>query len=241
MINEDLELSNIEKNIVIIPAAGLGQRFGSETPKQYLKINGTMILDATLNIFLHSDLFEKIILIISPEDQLYKTLDNISNEKLIVIDGGQERQNSVNNGLRYLYDNGLPDDTPVLVHDAVRPCVAISDINLLLEEFELTKQACFLAERITDSLKKIDLDNNVIESVPRDDLIHALTPQMAKFIDLKYAISSIIKNDIHVTDEVTALIDYDLPVKAVIANHPNPKITIEKDLVLAENLILKNS
>jgi len=239
MINEDLELSKIEKNIVIIPAAGFGKRFGSDIPKQYHKVNGTMILDITLDIFLRSALFEKIVLIVSPNDCFYKELNNIVNEKLIVIDGGQERQHSVNNGLRYLFDNGLPDSTPVLVHDAVRPCLSDFDLKLLLEEFESSKQPCFLAEKISDSLKKIDLDNNVIESISRDNMVHALTPQMAKFIDLKHAISNIIKNDIHVTDEVTALIDYDLPVKAVMAHHPNPKITIEKDLALAEKLISK--
>jgi len=241
MTTDDLDLSHVNKNIVIIPAAGKGARFGDERPKQYQTIDGTMVLDITLNIFLQTDLFEKIILIISPDDQYFETLSNINNEKIIVIDGGDERQFSVTNGLRYLYDNGLPDETPVLVHDAVRPCLAQSDLNLLLNSFKQDKQACFLAEKVTDSLKKINQDNLVVENVERENILHALTPQMTSFIELKNALSKVIKSKITVTDEVTALIDCDIPVKAVIANYPNPKITRPKDLLLAEKLLLSNS
>jgi len=237
MINDDLELSHVSKNVVVIPAAGKGMRFGDERPKQYQIINGKMVLDITLELFLQSDLFEKVILIVSPDDQYFEKLTNISDRKIIVIDGGEERQLSVTNGLRYLYDNGLPDETPILVHDAVRPCLTQSDLQLLLDFFESNKRACFLAEKVTDSLKKVNQEGLVVENVERENIIHALTPQMASFIELKNSLSTLVKNEINVTDEVSALIGCDIPVKAIMANSPNPKITRPKDLLLAEKLL----
>ena len=135
MLNCDLELSNVKKNVAVVPAAGVGKRFDSQLPKQYHLINGRIVLDCSLELFVNSEHIEKVLLIVSPEDSHYKKLQYITHEKLIVIDGGDERQDSVNNGLRYLYDNGLPDDVGVFVHDAVRPCLALEDLELLIKNY----------------------------------------------------------------------------------------------------------
>ena len=237
MITNELDLSSISNYVVVIPAAGIGKRFGGDIPKQYNKINGRMVLDVNLDIFLAAPSFEKIVLVISPEDEFYKSLSAINNDKLILIDGGSERQNSVNNALRYLYDNGLPDETAILVHDAVRPCLAETDLEKLVQAFNKDKIACFLAEPVSDSLKKIDPENNVIESVSRDNLVRAQTPQMAQFGELKTAISKVTKSGILVTDEIGALTDCDFPSVAVFSEQSNPKITHSKDLKVAEQIL----
>lgn len=232
-----IELSNERNCIAIVPAAGSGKRFGKKKAKQYQSINGQQILDVTLEIFINSPRISKVLLIVSPADEFFNSLNSINNEKLIVVDGGDERQSSVYNGLRFLYDNGLPDECPVLVHDAVRPCLSEVDLNKLLDYFDETKQPCFLADKVVDSLKKIGQDNQVLQSASRDELICALTPQMAAFIDLKKSLSQVIKSGIIVTDEVGALTDNDIEVFAVFANDLNPKITVEKDLKLAEQIL----
>jgi len=237
MQNTIVDLSNETECIAIIPAAGSGKRFGKKKAKQYQDINGQKILDVTLQIFINSARISKVLLIVSPDDEHFKELTSINEEKIIVIDGGDERQNSVYNGLRFLYDNGLPDECPVLVHDAVRPCLSEVDLNRLLDYFDESKIPCFLADKVVDSFKKIGQDNQVLQSVSRDELICALTPQMAAFIDLKKSLSQVIKSGLRVTDEVGALTDNDIEVFAVFANDLNPKITVEKDLKLAEQIL----
>jgi len=233
----NFDLSGVTESVVIIPAAGAGKRFGGAQPKQYQQIDDTKILDITLSIFINSLRVEKILLIVSPEDKLFEQLDCILNEKIVLIDGGNERQESVNNGLRYLYDNGLPEKTPVLIHDAVRPCLTEVDLNALLDFYQRHKKACFLAEPIANSLKKIDQEKLVAASVDRENLVNALTPQLAAFIDLKNALSRVNKMGIVVTDDVAALTDCDIEVTAVFAQDLNPKITHQKDLELVKQIL----
>jgi len=241
MINNESDLSKVRNYVVVVPAAGVGQRFGSDVAKQYQKINGQTVLDITLDIFLSSPSFEKVVLVISPEDQHFKSLDSITNEKLLLIDGGEQRQFSVNNALRYLYDNGLPDETPVLVHDAVRPCLSDADLEQLVQTYNKDKIACFLAEPVADSLKQVNIEKRVVKSVSRDNLVRAQTPQMSKFSDLKKAISKVTKSGIEATDEVSALTDCDIEVVAVYSKDPNLKITHYKDLKLAEQILASQS
>lgn len=236
----EFDLTRVVQPVVIIPAAGVGLRFGKQQPKQYTKINQRYVLDHTLDIFLKSDVFELVVLIINPEDSMYTSLENVNHPKLVIIDGGEERIHSVNNGLRYLFDNGLPDDSPVLVHDAVRPCLSKRDLHTLIDNFLSSKHACFLAEKITNSVKQVNIDGYVEENINRDNLLSALTPQIAKFIDLKHALSSAIHNELIMTDEVAALIQFDVPVQAVVAKDKNPKLTHLKELPVIE-FLLSNS
>lgn len=231
------DLSEVSNSVAIIPAAGMGKRFGGSQPKQYQLINDSKILDITLSIFINSPRVEKILLIVSPEDKFFEQLDSILNQKIILIDGGKERQDSVNNGLRYLYDNGLPERTPVLIHDAVRPCLTEKDLSTLLDFYHREQKACFLAEPVANSLKRVNQEQLVTASVEREYLVKALTPQLAAFIDLKNALSHVNKMGIVVTDDVAALTDCDIEVAAVFAQDLNPKITHQKDLELAKQIL----
>lgn len=233
----NFDLSKVTDSVVIIPSAGIGKRFGGVKPKQYHLVNDKKILDITLSIFINSSRVEKILLIVSPEDKCFEELDNILNEKIVLIEGGQERQDSVNNGLRYLYDNGLPEKIPVLVHDAVRPCLSEKDLNALLDFYQSHQKACFLAEPVANSLKRVNQEQLVADSVERENLVNALTPQIAAFIDLKNALSHVNKMGIAVTDDVAALTDCDIDVTAVFAQDLNPKITYQKDLELAKQIL----
>lgn len=237
MLGNNLDLSSVTGRVVIIPAAGIGKRFGEKTPKQYQKIEEQMVLDITLDIFLSSTKINKVILVISPNDCLFKTLNALTHDKLIVIEGGEERDVSVNNALRYCFDNGLADSTPLLVHDAVRPCLSERDLNRLIEYFDQHGQACLLVEKISDSVKKISQGSTVLSSVNRDDLVLALTPQMATFIELKNAFSTALKEKIKLTDEVGALTNNGIQVDAVIAHDINLKITQKRDLELTKIIL----
>lgn len=228
------ELSSIQGVVVIIPAAGIGRRMASSTPKQYLKIDNKSILEITINQFLSFEPVELVVVVVSANDSIIETIDGIDNKKIILIEGGDERVNSVNNALCFLSDNELADDVAVMVHDAARPCITHGDLNELLSEFNISRQPCFLASSITDTVQKIDKSRQVTSTVNRDDLVKALTPQMARNIDLKNALDAAIKEKRLVTDEVSALVEMGLSVHAVKGRSDNIKITSPSDLGLAE-------
>ncbi len=232
------DLSKVKGAVAIITAAGIGSRFGEGLAKQYHLINGKKILDITLERFIKSDKVEKILLMISAEDTEFEKLTHITNEKIIVIDGGEERQQTVNNGLSYLYDNGLADSIAVLIHDAVRPCLTEHDLECLFSYFSKEHQACFLAKPVTDSLKKVSNDNMVKEDVNRTEMVRALTPQMANFIELKNASTAAINSAKVFTDDVGTLTANNVSVAAVFGEDLNPKITHKKDIKLAEAILL---
>jgi len=237
MPHKNLDLSKVKDSIVIIPAAGKGMRFDENLPKQYQLINDVPLLEYTLTLFLENKSVDKVVLVIAAEDSNYQDLPSIDNKNIIIIDGGESRQDSVNNALRFLYDNQLSDDIPVLVHDAVRPCLSANDINKLLEAYAKQKGAYFLAERVSNSLKKLDRDMQVETAVEREDVVSALTPQMAPFIVLKHAYSVTNIAGLKITDEVGALTNNDIDVKAVYAQDLNPKVTFPRDLELVKCII----
>ncbi|MDQ7050490.1 MAG: 2-C-methyl-D-erythritol 4-phosphate cytidylyltransferase [Enterobacterales bacterium] len=236
---ENLELSKITGYVAIIPAAGKGNRFGEPLAKQYQPIKGKALLDYTLDIFIQSAACEKIVLIVSAQDENYQQLINIINHKIIVIEGGEQRQDSVHNGLKYLFDNGLPDTTPLLIHDAVRPCLADSDLNALLECFSEKQKPCFLAANIADSVKKVDSNLLVLDNLNRDQLVAAQTPQMAHFIDINKAFIEADEVKLVATDDVALLCKMGLKVEAVISKQANFKVTRKIDLQLAELVLVQ--
>ncbi len=241
MIENGLE--DIKGCVAIIPAAGIGKRFASDIPKQYSAIplstgkKERSVLEHTLDLFLKSEKIGKLVLVISADDQFYSKLSNIGNNKIIIVDGGVERVNSVHNALKYLFDHNLPETTSVMVHDAVRPCLSSTDLERLIEKHEDLREPCFLSSKISDSIKRIDNEGRVTENVERDDLVRALTPQIAKFKELSKAISTVIKNDVIVTDEIAALVNCDFSAHAIESDGANIKITHLQDLELAGEIL----
>jgi len=228
------DLSTIKGAVAIIPAAGIGERMKASKPKQYLKVGDRTILGITLDKFLSYDSVELVVLVISPSDQYFQDLRYIDHEKIVVIDGCDERVGSVHNALTFLFDNGLPDNTAILVHDAARPCVTHSDIDKVYHSFKQSNKPAFLAVPVVDTLHKIDDNQHVEGPVDRSDLVRALTPQVSAFIDLHNAIKSAIENKLPVTDDISALKLAGHEVEVVFGRNDNIKITEPDDLALAE-------
>jgi 2-C-methyl-D-erythritol 4-phosphate cytidylyltransferase len=229
-----IDLSTIKGTVAIIPAAGIGERVGANKPKQYLTIGGRTILGLTLDKFLNFDPVELVVIVVSPNDQYLANLRYIENAKIVVIDGGNERVESVNNALSYLFDNGLPDDTAVMIHDAARPCVTHEDMVRLIETFNQNQKACFLALPVADTLQQLDDEQRVLGPLDRRNIVRALTPQMARFADFKHAVESAVINKLPITDDVSALVAAGQDVQMVIGRADNIKITVADDLALAE-------
>ena len=239
-------MSNSGDVWVVIPAAGIGKRMQSDIPKQYLKINDKTILEHTLNCFSQNIDIEGIIVALNSEDVYWDpSIIDVTDKKLYTVDGGEERSDSVLNALEYLsVIEQLPDETWVMVHDAARPCLLTKDIDALLEIRLQDTIGGILATPVRDTMKRaqkaenITANNNgsdseISHSENRENLWHALTPQLFRLGALREALKSCLEKDIEVTDEASALEAQGMHPLLVEGNSNNIKITQAADLELA--------
>ena len=218
---------------VVIPAAGVGRRMKSSTPKQYLLLNEKPVLEHTLNVFLNNDAISEIVVAVSKEDEYWPTLSLTNNKPVRKAEGGKERSDSVLNGLRFL--EGMANDNDwVLVHDAARPCLRQQDLNLLIESLAKHSVGGILAVPVRDTMKRASANSNLIEkTIDRENLWHALTPQMFRYKMLKDALLTAQENNQEITDEASAIELAGFQPELVEGHADNLKITRPEDLELA--------
>ena len=218
---------------VIIPAAGVGARMGTDKPKQYITIKNKTILEHTLGCFLQREDIEAVIVAIAKEDSYWSELDVSNNKKIIKAAGGKERFESVLNSLKVLIDKADENDW-VLVHDAARPCLNQMAIDRLLNELSQHEVGGILGLPCRDTMKRANVSGEIESTVEREQLWNAQTPQMFRFRKLLSALEKVVENKVMVTDEAMAmeLAGYK---PLLIKGHPeNIKITHKDDLQYAE-------
>lgn len=214
---------------LIIPASGLGSRFGLKTPKQFYKLNGKEILIHTLNRF-NSIKRIKSIFVSTRNEYVIKISLLVKKHRLSkvgnVVVGGKHRQDSVYNALKEL--NCKPDDV-IIVHDAVRPFVSANLIDKMMDES--VKYDCVIPGiPITNTIKKTNKKSIVINTIPRENLWSIQTPQFFKYNKLIKAFEYAKANKLIGTDEA-ALMEYaGFKVKVVEGEIANVKITTRKDV-----------
>lgn len=220
---------------VIIPAAGIGKRMGTEIPKQYLKLGEQTVLEHTISRFQNLPHIKGIVVCIAPNDPFFDQLS--FSEQVMLAQGGKERSDSVLNGLKYLEKHAKENDW-VLVHDAARPCVRKSDIEKLMFELQNDEVGGLLAVPVRDTMKRTN-NHQVKQTVSRENLWHALTPQMFRFQLLKTALETAVEKQQMITDESQAIEFLGLYPIIVEGHADNLKITHPNDLELAK-LFLSN-
>ncbi|MEL0660870.1 2-C-methyl-D-erythritol 4-phosphate cytidylyltransferase [Psychromonas arctica] len=218
---------------VVIPAAGIGKRVGADIPKQYLAILDKTIIEHSIAPFLAHPDIKKVIVSVAKNDQWFKTLSVAQHPKLTIVEGGKERVDSVLNALKTLSNNDY-----VLVHDAARPCLQTSDIDKLISHARATETGAMLACRVRDTMKRTDQDNQIEHTVERQNLWHALTPQMFNNQQLITAISNIDEQHL-ITDEASAIELAGGSVTIIEGRSDNLKVTQSEDLLLAEFYLSK--
>lgn len=218
---------------VIVPAAGVGKRMGSDIPKQYLRLAGKTLLEHTLNNLIQHPLIDNIVLVLSPDDGYFQETSLASAPWIDTVHGGKERADSVLAGLTHVISRSANDDW-VLVHDAARPCVKHRDISQLLL---LRSGDCggILAAPVRDTMKRASEHTfRVRETVDREHLWHALTPQFFPINELYNALKNGLDSTRDITDEASAMEYAEHPVLLVESDASNIKVTRPDDLKLAE-------
>ena len=227
----------------IIPAAGRSQRIGAAVPKQYLSLGNTTVLEAAISSFLHHPKIVGVIVALHPDDQHWENLAITRNKKIHSVVGGDSRAESVHNAINYLEDIPAKGQDFVLVHDAARPCLRHTDLDLLIQQLEHDDVGGILASPVNDTLKVVDnkagSNNTVNKTLDRESIWRAFTPQMFRLVTLKKALAHCVKKNIKVTDEASAVEALGLQVKLVKGHSDNIKITHGEDLELATAILKK--
>lgn len=217
---------------VVIPAAGVGRRMLTDKPKQYLTIHGKTILEHTVEKLRDHLQVGKVVIAVSDDDPYFSQLSLASDPEIIRVAGGQERSDSVFAALDYVVKHH--PTTWVMVHDAARPCVRSSDIDRLIEAVISHDVGGILATPVRDTMKRSNSGQDIIATVERENLWHALTPQMFRTAELHRALSRVIDQHIAVTDEASVMEWHGDKPRIVLGRADNIKVTQPEDLALAE-------
>ncbi|MGY2289017.1 2-C-methyl-D-erythritol 4-phosphate cytidylyltransferase [Pseudomonas sp. SDO528_S397] len=214
----------------VIPAAGVGARMAADRPKQYLQLGGRTILEHSLGCFLdHPDL-KGLVVCLAADDPYWPTLACANDPRIQRADGGSERSGSVLNALLHLHALGASDDDWVLVHDAARPNLSRDDLDTLLAELAHDPVGGLLAVPARDTLKRIDKQGRVVETVDRSLIWQAYTPQMFRLGALHRALADSLVADVVITDEASAMEWAGQAPRLIEGRSDNIKVTRPEDL-----------
>lgn len=221
---------------LVMPAAGIGRRFGTERPKQYAPLCGRTVIEWALALFLADPRCSGAVVALAEEDPYWTA---IAPPTVSVAAGGRERSHSVRNGLTALAGRAGREDW-VLVHDAARPCLPRGDLERLLTELAAHPVGGLLATPAADTLKRADGSREVEQTVDRAGLWRALTPQMFRFGRLCEALDRAHAAGRMPTDEAQAIEWLGDRPKLVEGAAANLKITSAADLAIAAAFLKEN-
>ena len=220
---------------VILPAAGQSQRFNDEHYKKpFAPLADRAVWLHTVEKFVNRDDVKQTIVVISPEDKSLFEAKFSANAVILGIDvvlGGDSRANSVANALKQVRD----EIDYVAIHDAVRPCIASSWIDGV---FKAAKDngAAILAVPVTSTLKRVKDNREIQETVSREKLWEAQTPQVFRR-DLLVKAFAENPQASTATDEAQLVEQIGHPVTVVEVSPSNMKITTKDDLRLAAEVL----
>jgi 2-C-methyl-D-erythritol 4-phosphate cytidylyltransferase len=218
---------------VIVVAAGSGSRMGSAMKKQYLPLDGAPILVRTLQTLAACPTVDRIVLVVAGDDRQFVTelIEAYHLHKIgDVVTGGNERQDSVRNGIAAL----LHDTEVAAVHDAARPLVTPDEVEAVLTAAKLFGAAT-LGVPVKDTIKRVD-QGQVRETLQRSDLWAVHTPQAFRCELLAEAHMRAWEQGYFGTDDASLVEWAGYPVTMVEGRYSNLKVTTPEDLVIAEAL-----
>jgi 2-C-methyl-D-erythritol 4-phosphate cytidylyltransferase len=224
--------------VAIIVAAGQGLRMQNPLRKQYLRLAELPILAHTLTIIDDCDPVDYISLVIPPEDMDFCRNNILAPIKpthpVELIAGGTRRQDSVYKGLQQI----APDCDVVVIHDGVRPFVVPDQFTACINGAR-DHGACILGIPAYDTLKQVDKFENIVDTVARDAIWLAQTPQAFRYDLIKKAHEQARMDGYLGTDDASLVERLGEAVKILRGSRNNLKITTEEDLKIARALLEK--
>ena len=224
------------KTFALVPAAGQGTRMGDSLPKQYLPVAGRPMMFHSLEALAAVGRIVHVIAFLSPLDRHWGAHDwSAFPEKIeALFAGGASRGESVANALALLAGRAAADDW-ILVHDAARPCIATRLVEQFLDEVGDDPVGGLLAMPLADTLKRAEDSMRVGETIPREGLWRAQTPQMFRYDVLRRGLA----RTPGATDESQAVESLGQMPRIVQGENANLKVTFADDLPLAEMILAR--
>jgi len=223
------------KVAVIVAAAGAGTRFGGPVKKTFAQIDGRPVMIRTLELFVNREDVCQIVLAVSEEDYddvKTKYGANLGFMGVRLVKGGAERCQTVANALAAVDDQA----ELVAVHDAVRPCLTAEKITEVFEAAE-KHGAAMLASPVNETIKRVDGEKVIQETVDRRGLYLAQTPQVFKRQVIVEAYAKLGGQKGHFTDDAQVVERIGVRTVVVENDLSNVKITRPSDLKLAEAIL----
>jgi 2-C-methyl-D-erythritol 4-phosphate cytidylyltransferase/2-C-methyl-D-erythritol 2,4-cyclodiphosphate synthase len=223
----------------IVPAAGRGARFASaeHPPKQYAPLFGATVIEWSMAALIAEPRIAGIVVALAADDERWPAVAaSLGSSKVATTIGGASRQASVIRGLEALASRAAADDW-VLVHDAARPCLTAVEVAALIDAVGGgASNGALLAAPVVDTVKR-ERGGIAVDTVDREGLWRALTPQMFAFGVLKQALEDAARAGISVTDEAQAMERLGLPATLVRGSPFNIKVTRAEDLQMAQTIL----
>ncbi|OJF76127.1 MAG: 2-C-methyl-D-erythritol 4-phosphate cytidylyltransferase [Treponema sp. CETP13] len=232
------------KNVfAAILASGTGSRMGNFTkPKQFLEICNKPILIHTISKFISTNAFDLILVVVSKDWLKYATSllsqYEIDSSKVVVIEGGSTRNDSLNNAIKFITTNYTINDTSIVVtHDSVRPFVTKQIINANIDACK-NYDCCDTVVPATDTIIE-SLDGKIIQAIPaRNTMYQSQTPQSFKINEYNNIYPSLTNDEKKILTDVCKIFTMKgRKVHMVFGSPTNFKITYSHDVKIAEVLL----
>jgi 2-C-methyl-D-erythritol 4-phosphate cytidylyltransferase len=220
---------------VILPAAGKSERFRDREKKPFVNLDGRAVWLRSAELFITRDEVCQCLIVIAPEDEetfRRRYQANLAFMNVQIVLGGKERFESVANALAKI----KPEAEFVAIHDAVLPCLTTELIDTVFASATKTG-AAMLAVPVTDTLKRADDKGQVKETLPRQGLWLAQTPQVFRRDWLVEAYGKRAELGRDITDDSQLIEAAGHTVYLVQGSTTNIKITTREDLTLAEAIL----
>ncbi|MFC0469772.1 2-C-methyl-D-erythritol 4-phosphate cytidylyltransferase [Halalkalibacter kiskunsagensis] len=220
---------------VVIPAAGQGKRMKAGRNKQFLKLAGEPLIVHTLRLFENDSWCENIILVANKTEHqmMWNLAKEMGFQKISgVICGGEERQQSVKNGIDSLHKEQI-----VLVHDGARPFITVDVIHRLVET-AMEKRAVTVAVPVKDTIKRVK-KGKVVDTLNREELWQIQTPQAFQLSLLQEAHTRAKQEGMIGTDDASLVEWLGHEVCVIEGDYQNIKLTTPDDMLLAEAILQK--
>ena len=225
-------------NHVLLMMGGSGTRFGANIPKQFVDVEGQPVFSYVMDKYDRFNKVDSIVLVCHADwvDYADEWATKLKIAKYAgTVAGGSTRSASVRNGLRKLSEFAKDDDI-VLIHDATHPYL---DEGSTADAIRATQEygAATLGRKQFDTVYKTDLEGNLVEVVPREQIVSGASPELFKFGPIHRIYEQAADEELEQFTSAGAIaLANDIPMKVVPTDFVNLKITYRHDMELYERL-----
>ncbi|CAD7698782.1 unnamed protein product [Ostreobium quekettii] len=220
---------------IVLLAGGVGKRMGAKVPKQYIDLRGQPIATYSMQTFAKMKEVGEIVVVCDPSWRyVFEECAERSgmNVPMRFASPGPERQDSVYNGLQEV----SPSVALVAIHDSARPLVRAEDVlKCVLDAWDVG--AAVLGVRVKPTIKEVDDQGHVVQTLVRSRLWEVQTPQVIRPDLLKQGFELVRREGLEVTDDVSIVEAMGGRVVVTEGSYTNLKITTPEDMAVAEGLL----